>query len=277
VLRNDPELQEAILDSALKQFPIIGDELGRPEGLQGSVTGVTVGALAALYGCQGLGQSVQNTQHVAWSVPRNSRPNPFFSRLKTLVLLLTAGLSLLVVSVGSTLLSSTDVVAEGLGRTPRTVIVLGTILVVGSFLTLLFRISGTGPHLRMRRVAPGAFALAAMWQLLQVVGAAYVQHVLVDTSSMTKTFGLVLGLLGFLYIGAIMAVLAIEVNVVMSLRLYPRALLTPFTDNVHLTEADRRAYARYAAMQRHKGFQKVSVEFDDDGAPELGRWEDEPR
>jgi hypothetical protein len=181
--------------------------------------------------------------------------------VKTLVLFITAGISLLVLSVGSTLLSSTDVLSEGLGREPRLLIFAVTVLVVGSFLTLLFRISGTGPHLRMRRLAPGAFALAIMWQGLQYVGARYVERVLVNTSSMTQTFGLVLGLLGFLYIGAVMAVLSVEVNVVIALRLFPRALLTPFTDRVRLTEADRRAYARYAAMQRHKGFQTVNVRF----------------
>ena len=84
-LRGEPQWQEQILDSALSQFPIIGDEIGRPEGLQGSVAGVVVGALAALYGTLGLGQALQNTQHVAWSVPRNSRPNPFYARVKTLL------------------------------------------------------------------------------------------------------------------------------------------------------------------------------------------------
>ena len=98
-----------------------------------------------------------------------------------------------------------------------------------------------------------------MWQLLQLGGAAYVDRVLVNTSSMTKTFGLVLGLIGFLWIGAVMAVLAMEINVVLARRLWPRALLTPFTDNVELTDADRRAYASYARMQRHKGFEKVQV------------------
>ena len=32
-------------------------------------------------------------------MPRNSRPNPFYARVKTLILLLTAGLSLLAVTV----------------------------------------------------------------------------------------------------------------------------------------------------------------------------------
>ena len=261
VLRGEPEWQEAILNSALAQFPIIGDEFGRPEGLQGSFMGVAVGGLAALYGIQGLGQALQNTQHVAWSVPRNSRPNPFFARLKSLFLFITAGLSLLVVSVLSTLITTTDVFTEVVAGRFKMLLPILTIVVVGSFLSLLFRLSATGQH-SFIRAAPGGFALAIMWQVLQYVGAAYVEHVLVDTSSMTKTFGLVLGLIGFLWIGAVMAVLAMEINVVLARRLWPRALLTPFTDKVSLTEADRRAYASYARMQRHKGFERVSVSWE---------------
>jgi membrane protein len=258
ILKGEPNWQQSILDSALAQFPIIGDELGRPEGLSGSVTGVVIGALAALYGTMGLGQALQNTQHVAWSVPRNSRPNPVYARLKTLALLLTAGASLLAVTIVSTVASTTDVFTELLGNGLKQALPLLTVLVVGTGLTLLFRLAATGQH-SFWRAAPGGFTLAVLWQVLQVGGAAYVNRVLVNTSSMTATFGLVLGLIGFLWIGAVMAVLATEVNVVLARRLWPRALLTPFTDNVDLTDADRRAYASYAAMQRHKGFEKVSV------------------
>ena len=75
-------------------------------------------------------------------------------------------------------------------------------------------------------------------------------------------------------------------------RLWPRALLTPFTDSVTLTNADRKAYTSYARAQRHKGFEEVTVKFaksphelaaDGGGAdgrvgreaePENGRWRD---
>lgn len=261
LLRGEPGWQEAILDSALAQFPIIGDELGRPQGLQGSVSGVVVGALAALYGAMGLGQALQNTQHVAWSVPRNSRPNPFYARFKTLILLVTAGVSLLAVTIVSTLASTTDVFGTFVAEGFKTFLPLLTVVVVGTFLTLLFRYAATGQH-SFWRAAPGGYSLAVMWQLLQIGGAAYVDRVLVNTTSMTKTFGLVLGLIGFLWIGAVMAVMAMEINVVWARRLWPRALLTPFTDNIEPTEADRRAYALYAAMQRHKGFEKVQVIWD---------------
>ncbi|PVG81820.1 ribonuclease BN [Nocardioides gansuensis] len=255
VLQGRPHWQETILNSALSQFPIIGDQLGRPEGLQGSVAGVALGFLAALYGSLGLAQALQHTQHVAWSVPRNSRPNPFYARLKSLLLLVVAGAALLSVTIVSTVASTT---AEFLDITLRWLLPLLTVLVIGAMLSVLLRFAATGQH-SFRRAAPGGFALAVMWQLLQLVGAVYVEHVLVDTSSMTQTFGLVLGLIGFLFLGSVMAVFALEINVVLARRLYPRALLTPFTDSVELTAADRRAYASYARMQRHKGFEHVVV------------------
>ena len=37
VLDGHPELQQQILDSTLSQFPVIGDELADPQGLQGSI------------------------------------------------------------------------------------------------------------------------------------------------------------------------------------------------------------------------------------------------
>lgn len=275
VLRGEPQWQDAILDSALRQFPIIGEELGRPEGLRGSVAGVAVGALAAVFGAMGLGQALQNTQHVVWSVPRNSRPNPFHARLKTVGLLLTAGLSLLAASILATAVSTTnlflDVVSDGL----RIMLPVMTTVLVGTFLTLLFRFAATGQH-SFRSAAPGGYSLAVMWQALQLVGAAYVDRVLVGTSSMTKTFGLVLGLIGFLWLGAVMAVLATEINVVLARRLWPRALLAPFTDHVRLTDADRRAYASYARMQRHKGFERVSVEWDPGPAEQADAERDGP-
>ena len=76
VLQGNPDLQEQVLNSTLATFPIIGEQLGRPERLQGSTGGVIVGVLAATYGSLGLGQALQNALNVAWSVPRNNRPNP---------------------------------------------------------------------------------------------------------------------------------------------------------------------------------------------------------
>jgi membrane protein len=261
VLQGRPDLQDEVLTSALAQFPIIGDQLGRPEGLQGSVTAVIVGGLAAIYGALGLGQAIQNVMNTAWAVPRNSRPNPFVMRLKSLVLLLGAGVGVLGLSVLSALGSTTEVFGARVDGLIQLLIALGTVVAVAAVLTLLFRLAAARQH-SVARAVPGAVVTAVGWQLLQLGGAAYARHVLVETDSLNQTFGLVLGLIGLIFLAAIVAVLGIEVNVVLARRLWPRALLTPFTDSVDLTDADRRAYALYAQTQRHKGFESVTVTFE---------------
>src|SRR5690349_13831383 len=79
LLQGDHALEQTVLESALARFPIVGDQLGRPEGLQGSTSAVVIGTLTALYGVVGLGQAAQNAVNTAWAIPRNSRLNPVVS------------------------------------------------------------------------------------------------------------------------------------------------------------------------------------------------------
>ncbi len=262
-LEGNPELQEDLLDSALAQFPIIGDQLGRPEGLTGSTTVVVVGGLVALYGALGLGQALQNALNVAWSVPRNSRPNPILLRLKSLFLLLTAGVAVLAISVLSTLAANTEVLGETVSSY-RWPITLLTVLVNTLVLTLLFRV-GVGPQPQRAGPArsPARSPRRCSGSGCRRIGTAYVTNVLAETTGMNQTFALVLGLIGVLWLTSAIGVFGIEVNVVLERRLWPRALLTPFTDRVNLTDADQRAYISYAKAQRHKGFETVEVTFTD--------------
>ena len=117
----------------------------------------------------------------------------------------------------------------------------------------------------MAHRAPGAIIAALTWQLLQIFGAAYVASVVTDTNATYGVFAVVLGLLAWIYLAALGVVVAIEVNVVHARQLHPRALLTPFTDDVDLTRADQQAYTDAATAQRHKGFESVDVSFDHEG------------
>ncbi len=262
VLQGQPELQREILNSTLAQFPIVGDQLGRPEGLQGSTSAVVIGSLAALYGVIGLGQAAQNAVNVAWAIPRNSRLNPVLSRLRGAVWLVLAGLALVLVAVLTSLASNLDVVGAELNTGLRWLVVAATLALNTAVLSVMMRLS-TPQKESLREVLPGAAAIAVMWQALQVLGAAYVGHVINKASAMNAVFAVVLGLVALLYIAAVMAILGLELNVVLAKRLYPRALLTPFTDAVRLTDADMRVYREYAQAQRHKGFERVHVTFHD--------------
>lgn len=266
VLQGHPALQRDILDSALAQFPIVGDQLGRPEGIRGSTSAVVVGSVTALYGVIGLGQAAHNAINVCWAIPRNSRLNPVLSRLRSLVWLVGAGLALVVIAVVSSLGSHLDVLGRDLSAELHWVALGLSVLVNTAVLALMMRLS-TPQDERLRDVLPGAALIAALWQLLQVLGGAYVEHVVKKANEMNAVFALVLGLVALIYIATVLAMLGLEVNVVLSKRLYPRALLTPFTDAVDLTEADKRVYREYAQAQRHKGFEQVDVSFGDRRPP----------
>jgi membrane protein len=124
-----------------------------------------------------------------------------------------------------------------------------------------FRLA-TARSLAIADVLPGAIAAALAWQLLQLVGKAFVTHTVKHASATNSVFALVLGLIAFLYVTSLIVVLCAEANAVRVDVLYPRALLTPLTDNVVLTAGDERAYTNQAEAQRSKGFEQIDVTFD---------------
>lgn len=264
LLQGDTDLQARILDSALTQFPIIGEELDDPQGLRGSGVALAVGGLGALYGASGVAQALQNAMNVAWAVPRHRRPNPFKARVRSLAMISLGGLAVLATTVLSALGSSAGALGVDLGGWSPALVALGAIVVNAGVFVAVFRVSTARPT-TIGGLLPGAVFAAAVWQLLQLFGTAFVTEVVQGAGATYGVFALVLGLLAWIFLAAVGVVLSAEINVVRVKGLYPRSLLTPFTDDVDLTPADRRAYADAASAQRFKGFQSVSVTFDDDG------------
>lgn len=258
VLVGHPGLQHRLLNSALSQFPVVGGQLGSPKHLGGGLAGLLIGLIGSLYGGLGVAQAVQYAMNTAWSVPRNDRPNPFKARGRSLLLLLTAGITVVGTSVLSALGSSD---AGSLGVPLKVVVMIASVALNATAFVFAFRITAA-KSLTVRDVAVGAVAAAVVWQLLQTFGVVYVGHVVKNASDTNFIFALVLGLLAFLYVTSVAVVLCVEVNVVRVDHLYPRALLTPFTDNVSLTSGDERSYSGQAQAQRSKGFEDIDVTFD---------------
>ena len=150
----------------------------------------------------------------------------------------------------------------GIALGPWFGLLVSTLAVVlhAAVFVLLFRLATTHKH-SLKRAVPGAVFAAVLWQALQLIGSVFVTHIIDNASVAYGTFAVVLGMIAYMYLAAMVVVLGVEINVVKAHRLHPRALLTPFTDNVDLTDADRRAYADYAAATRSKGFQEVDVSF----------------
>ncbi|MFI6169421.1 YihY/virulence factor BrkB family protein [Nocardia sp. NPDC051052] len=256
LLEADPHLQQRILDSALSQFPVIGGQISRPERLSGGTAGLITGITVAAFGGLGVSVAVQNAMNVVWAVPVNQRPNPFMVRVRGLIGLLVLGPLIL----GSTVLSQIGA-AWQIGFGFAWLLVLASVMFNAGLFAMAFKWATVRP-LSWRQVAPGAVVAAVAWQLLQRFGALYVGRVVNQSSDTNGVFAVVLGLLGFLYLASFCVVLCVEINVVRVDKLYPRALLSPFTESVSLTTGDRRTYTDQAQAQRNKDIEDITVTFD---------------
>ena len=256
VLHGQPGLQHALLNSVLTQFPVVGTQLSDPRGLSGSTPGLIVGLLGTIYGGLGVAQAAQNAMNTIWRVPRNSRPNPLLSRARSLLLLLVVGLAILA-TTGLAAVGSVGAV----GFLVKVAIGAATFLVNTAIFTLAFRVA-TAREVTVRETLPGAVGAAVVWQVLQYFGAVYVNHVVRGASEVNGVFAVVLGLIAWIYLEAVIVVFAVEYNSVRALHLSPRALLTPFTDDVDLTSADRASYTAQARAARAKGFEEIDVRFE---------------
>jgi len=260
VLAGNPALQQQLLDSALAEFPVIGPQLARPEGLGGGVTGIVVGGLVALYGALGMGQAIQHAMNTVWAVPRSERPDPITSRGRSLMLLFTLGLLVLASTVLSAL-GSGAAAYGGFSGWLNALLTVASVLANAAVFVLGFRIT-TVRRLTTRQVLPGALTAAVVWQLLQSFGGVYVARVVANASAVDAVFALVLGLLAFIYVAAVALMLCVEIDVVRVDHLHPRALLTPFVDHKDLTEGDERVFSDAARAQRAVRHQEVDVRFD---------------
>ncbi|GAA1510357.1 hypothetical protein GCM10009827_025680 [Dactylosporangium maewongense] len=266
-LEANPELHQELVQTAVGDLPAIGPELQRNvSGLVGSGTRLVLSILGALYGGLGAMQAAQAGINHIYGVPRNEQPNAMRSRLRSLGLLLILGGAVLLSAAAAAFVAFAN---ELTGRSGPRLQILGYLLtfVINAVLFTAAMQLLTARKLRVRQVITGGLIAATSWMALQTVGAQYVAARLSRASELYGTFGLVLAALAWIYLQALVLMLCAEINMILTYRLWPRALLTQFTDDVELTEADRRIYTSIATAQRFKAFETIQVDF---GPPPQG-------
>ena len=226
VLHGDPHLQHRILDSALGQFPIVGDQLSSGAGVAGSGFGLLFGILGTLYGGLGVAQAAQYAMNTIWQVPQHERPNALKSRLRSLLLLVVVGVSVLGTTVLSALGTSAGAYGASIGAGVKVLLIAAAFVVNVAIFTAAFHIA-TARDLHIRDSLPGAIMAAVIWQFLQWFGTAYIGHVVKNASVTNSVFALVLGLIAWIYLEARVVMYAVEYNAVRALHLYPRSLTGP--------------------------------------------------
>jgi uncharacterized BrkB/YihY/UPF0761 family membrane protein len=109
-----------------------------------------------------------------------------------------------------------------------------------------------------RQVAPGAVLAGTGWTALLVLGGWLVSSRISSSEHVYGTFAVVIGLLGWIYLGAQVALLGAVTNVDHAKRLWPRSL------RGELTPADREALRRTAEQEERVPPERVDVTFGDE-------------
>jgi YihY family inner membrane protein len=244
-------LEKHIVNSALSQFPVIGNELGKNIKTlhDNSPAGLTIGILGLIWGGTGVCQSAQYTMAQVWNIPKVKRPG-FLPRLGRSGLLLAVGAIFLVVSsglAGVATFSGSRAVALRIGGALLVAVVDVALFVI------VFRIL-TPSSIPGSDLWRGAVVAGIVWAVLQTVGGFLMDHELRHTSQVYGFFAIVLGTLWWIYLAAQIVVYAAELNVVRARRLYPRSLVQP-----PLTAADRVALATYALVEQRRPEVSVSA------------------
>jgi membrane protein len=259
VLQSDPSARHSLVNSALRQFPIIGASPGR---LAGSGVGLGIGLVGALWSGLGVTLAVETAFTWVYAVGPRSQLSFLSRRWRSLKLLVVVG-SLQILSTAAAGAASAGVGKSGL----LTVLELLIALVVNFvlfFAVFRFMIPDLIPTTQLW---PGIVLAAIGWEVLQAVGGLYVTHVVKGASETYGTFATVIGLFAWLYLGARVVVYSAEINVVITRGLWPRSILDP------PEPADRRARAALAKMEERDDKETVDVTFH----PPDGRKAPDPR
>jgi YihY family inner membrane protein len=249
----NPAFRQDALNAVAHQVPLIGRTLtGNVHQLQrSSVIGLIVGIVVLIWGSTGLAQAGLFTMAQVWNLPGPARPG-YVQRLGRAVLFLALLGGGVIVTTGLASLST-------YGRNAFIFVLLAEVaaaavnagMYLGAFRVL------TPKSVPTRRLVPGAITGGIAWTILQVLGTYLVHHFL-HSDSVYGVFATVLGLLAWIYLAVEITVYSAEINVVLTRRLWPRAIVQP-----PLTEADRASMALQALQNQRRQEQQVHVTFDD--------------
>src|SRR5205823_3580660 len=107
-----------------------------------------------------------------------------------------------------------------------------------------------------RCLSIGVVLASVLWELLQVAGGIYVNHVIRHASNTYGLFATVIGLLAWLHLGAQATLYAAEINVVLARKLWPRSLFSP------KVPADEQTLVALAKIEERHEREKIDVRFE---------------
>jgi membrane protein len=250
VLQGNRGAQLSVQRSVLAQFPGFGPDI-KTHALTGRTSALVIGLITSLLAGLGVTQAAQNAFDRVWAVPFKDRADFLRSRLRGLLLLVSLGSVFILATAVSGLVSGL-----GGGLVKIAAVAISLLVNFGVFLAAFrFLTSATIPT---RCLWVGVAFAAAFWELLQVVGGLYINHVYRHAKGVYSQFALVIALLVWLHLGAQVTLYAAEINVVVARKLWPRSLMGPPEE-----PADQKTLRALAKVEERHPTEQVDVRFRD--------------
>jgi YihY family inner membrane protein len=250
VLQDHPDLQERVLDSALAQFPVVGPQLRQNVGsVQGSGIAVLLGLALAVWAGVGAIRAAQSAMDTVWDVPRKRRPHTPKSIGLALLTLVALAAFIVTAAIVTWLGTQGGIAGRVLG-------LVATLALNVGFFALAYIVLTTA-DVSWRRVLPGAVLAGVGWTALLGLGGWIVSNRISSSASVYGTFAVVIGLLGWIYLGAQLALMGAVTDVVLAHHLWPRSLRS------EMTNADRLALRRSADQEERRSDEEVDVAFEE--------------
>jgi membrane protein len=264
IVFKETDTQERLVDAALSQFPVIGDQLRASlQRLPDKGIALAIGVGGALWaGLAGI-KAAQNAMDHVWDVPMKRQPSFPIAVLRAVLMLLSLGIFVMF----ATFLGGVAAGTEDAPVILRLAGIAGTVVLNVLIFLVAYRVL-TVEDVRWRDVFLGAIFAGVVWTVLQALGGYLIGHRLESAKETYGFFAVVIGLLTWIYLGAQVTLLGTEMNVVRARSLWPRAL-----DPDRLMEADERALRDHARVEERREEETVEVRFGDEGgasAPQAG-------
>ena len=207
VLQSHESLRHRIINSAMAQVPLIGEQLAKdPTKLRGNAVVLVLGLVAALWGGMKAFVAVHGALDDIAERPLDDRSNVFITRLRALLGMLYIGGAQIGVAILASLAGVTGVAVIG-----KILLLVGTMAINACVLALSYRWLRTGKP-EWRTLLPGAIVGGVLFAGLQLVGVAIVGREIAKASFVYGTFASVIGLLFWLSLHSIVALGGAELN-----------------------------------------------------------------
>jgi len=206
-LQGDPELRTEIVESAVSQIPVLGDQILNQSGqIGGSLTALVIGLASGLWGSTRAFAALQTALDDAWEVPVEHRPNLVVRRVRSVIGLLVIGGA----QIATVTLTSIAGWAD-LGALSRVAIGLGVLAVNTAVVTTMFRYLSAA-EVSWTMAWPGGVISGVAYTALQLIGTQVVSRLLSGAHSVYGAFASVLAITGWLLIHAVVSLFAAEIN-----------------------------------------------------------------